>query len=161
VTTKSCHVTSRDRRHSDRKASNFGRATSRDRISLFVKTDLKCYLHKTQISCRPMSRDMITNNRIVVARHKATWNSCKYPFKRSHLVPDVPVAVGFEQDARQLASAHGRRDVEGRVAILRKKNFLCQGCQIFLGTIYQNVEKYSLLLQNIPNGRKIYQMSVK
>jgi hypothetical protein len=44
-----------------------------------------------------------------------------------------------------------------------------QGCQIFLGTIYQNGEKYTKLPQNIPNGykinmpkwRKIYQITTK
>jgi hypothetical protein len=43
-----------------------------------------------------------------------------------------------------------------------------QGCQIFLGTNYQNgiyiyqlTIKYAKCLQKIPNGRKIYQMAVK
>jgi hypothetical protein len=49
-----------------------------------------------------------------------------------------------------------------------------QGCQIFLGTTYQNVKnipnnhkifkmatKYTKWPQNIPNGHKIYQMATK
>jgi hypothetical protein len=42
-----------------------------------------------------------------------------------------------------------------------------QGCQIFLGTTYQNGEKctklpkYTKWTQNIPNGHKIYLMAVK
>jgi hypothetical protein len=36
-----------------------------------------------------------------------------------------------------------------------------QGCQIFLGTIYQRGEKYARLPQSIPNGHKIYQMAIK
>jgi hypothetical protein len=36
-----------------------------------------------------------------------------------------------------------------------------QGCQIFLGTVYQNGEKYSKLPQNIPDVHKIYQMAEK
>jgi hypothetical protein len=32
-----------------------------------------------------------------------------------------------------------------------------QGCQIFLGTTYQNGKKYTEILQNIPNGQKIFQ----
>jgi hypothetical protein len=31
-----------------------------------------------------------------------------------------------------------------------------QGCQIFLGTTYQNGTKYTKWPQNIPNGRKMY-----
>jgi hypothetical protein len=34
---------------------------------------------------------------------------------------------------------------------------LHQGCQIFLGTTYQNGKKYTKSPQNIPNGPKIYQ----
>jgi hypothetical protein len=42
----------------------------------------------------------------------------------------------------------------------------CQGCQIFLGTRYQNCQKCTKLPQNyqiavnIPNGCKIYQMAI-
>jgi hypothetical protein len=36
-----------------------------------------------------------------------------------------------------------------------------QGCQIFLGTKYQNLEKYTTRPQNIPNGHKIFPMAVK
>jgi hypothetical protein len=36
-----------------------------------------------------------------------------------------------------------------------------QGCQIFLGPKYQNVEKYSKLPQNIPNTHKIFPIAVK
>jgi hypothetical protein len=36
-----------------------------------------------------------------------------------------------------------------------------QGCQIFLGTRYQNGEKYTKWPQNIPNDLKIYQMTTK
>jgi hypothetical protein len=36
-----------------------------------------------------------------------------------------------------------------------------RGCQIFRGAKYQNGEKYTKLPQNITNGHKIYQMSVK
>jgi hypothetical protein len=35
------------------------------------------------------------------------------------------------------------------------------GCQIFLGTIYQNGEIYTKLLENIPNVHKIYEMGRK
>jgi hypothetical protein len=50
-----------------------------------------------------------------------------------------------------------------------KRSFnACQGCQIFLGTIYQNRKKYTKLPQNkpnvhknIPNVNKINQMSIK
>jgi hypothetical protein len=38
---------------------------------------------------------------------------------------------------------------------------LHQGCQIFIGTTYQKVEKYTKLPQNIPNCHKIYQMATK
>jgi hypothetical protein len=31
-----------------------------------------------------------------------------------------------------------------------------QGCQIFVGPKYQNVEKYTKLPQNIPNVHKIF-----
>jgi hypothetical protein len=36
-----------------------------------------------------------------------------------------------------------------------------QGCQIFLGTLYQNGGKYTKWPQNIPNDHKIYQMTTK
>jgi hypothetical protein len=36
---------------------------------------------------------------------------------------------------------------------------LNQGCQIFLGTIHQNGEKYTKLPQNIPNVHKINQIA--
>jgi hypothetical protein len=36
-----------------------------------------------------------------------------------------------------------------------------QGCQIFLGTKYQNGEKYTKLPQNKTNGHKIFQMAIK
>jgi hypothetical protein len=35
-----------------------------------------------------------------------------------------------------------------------------QGCQIFLGTIYQNGENYTNLPLNYQNGHKIYQMAI-
>jgi hypothetical protein len=35
------------------------------------------------------------------------------------------------------------------------------GCQIFLDTIYQNEGKYTKLTTTLPNGHKIYQMTVK
>jgi hypothetical protein len=35
-----------------------------------------------------------------------------------------------------------------------------QGCQIFLGKTYQNWQKITKLLQNIPDYNKIFQMSV-
>jgi hypothetical protein len=38
---------------------------------------------------------------------------------------------------------------------------LQQGCQICLGPNYQNGDKYTKLPQNIPNGHKIFPMSVK
>jgi hypothetical protein len=41
---------------------------------------------------------------------------------------------------------------------LEGKDFFCQksqGCQIFIGTIYQNEEKHTKLPQNIPNDHKI------
>jgi hypothetical protein len=34
-------------------------------------------------------------------------------------------------------------------------------CQTFPGTTYQKCEKYTTLPQNIPNGKKIYQMAIK
>jgi hypothetical protein len=36
-----------------------------------------------------------------------------------------------------------------------------QGCQIFLGTIYQKGGKYTKVPQNMPNVHKIYQMAAK
>jgi hypothetical protein len=36
-----------------------------------------------------------------------------------------------------------------------------EGCQIFLSPTYQNEEKYAKGAQNIPNGRKIDQLSIK
>jgi hypothetical protein len=42
-----------------------------------------------------------------------------------------------------------------------KASCVAQGCQIFLGTKYQNGEKYTKLPQNIPNGHKIFAMAVK
>jgi hypothetical protein len=36
-----------------------------------------------------------------------------------------------------------------------------QGCQIFLGTIYQNEEKYIKLPQKYTTGHKIYEMALK
>jgi hypothetical protein len=36
-----------------------------------------------------------------------------------------------------------------------------QGCQIFLGTTYQNRENIPKQPQNIPNGHKIYAIAVK
>jgi hypothetical protein len=36
-----------------------------------------------------------------------------------------------------------------------------QGCQIFLGTTYQNGEKYIKMIKSILNGHTIYQMAVK
>jgi hypothetical protein len=36
-----------------------------------------------------------------------------------------------------------------------------QGCQIFLGTTYQNGKKSTKCLQNLPNGHKLYQNVVK
>jgi hypothetical protein len=40
------------------------------------------------------------------------------------------------------------------------QNFAVQGCQIFLGTIYQNLQNYTSGLQNIPSGHNIYQTTV-
>jgi hypothetical protein len=39
--------------------------------------------------------------------------------------------------------------------------WLEQGCQIFLGSKYQNWEKFTKLPQNIPNYHKIYQITTK
>jgi hypothetical protein len=36
-----------------------------------------------------------------------------------------------------------------------------QGCQIFIGTTYQNGGKYTKLPPNIPNVNKIFQMAAK
>jgi hypothetical protein len=36
-----------------------------------------------------------------------------------------------------------------------------QGCQIFIGTKYQNGDKYTKLPQNKTNDHKVYQMTVK
>jgi hypothetical protein len=36
-----------------------------------------------------------------------------------------------------------------------------QGCQIFLGTAYQNGKKYTKLTTNIPNGHAICPKAVK
>jgi hypothetical protein len=36
-----------------------------------------------------------------------------------------------------------------------------RGCQIFLGTTYQNGKNVSKWPQSIPNGHKIFQMAVK
>jgi hypothetical protein len=36
-----------------------------------------------------------------------------------------------------------------------------QGCQIFLGSKYQNGKKYTKLTRTIPNGRKMDQVSIK
>jgi hypothetical protein len=36
-----------------------------------------------------------------------------------------------------------------------------QGCQIFLGTTYQNGEKYTKWHQNVPNGHEIHEMAKK
>jgi hypothetical protein len=36
-----------------------------------------------------------------------------------------------------------------------------QGCQMFLGTIYQNGKKYTKRPQNVPTGHKIYHSAVK
>jgi hypothetical protein len=36
-----------------------------------------------------------------------------------------------------------------------------QGCQIFLGPKYQKGEKYTNLPQNVPNGHKLFPMTVK
>jgi hypothetical protein len=40
-------------------------------------------------------------------------------------------------------------------SVPHKKQALNQGCQIFLGTIYQNEEIYTKLPQNTPKGIKI------
>jgi hypothetical protein len=37
----------------------------------------------------------------------------------------------------------------------------CQGCQIYLDTKYQNVEKSTKLPLNIPNSRKIDKIAIK
>jgi hypothetical protein len=36
-----------------------------------------------------------------------------------------------------------------------------QGCQIFRGTTYQNGEKYTKLLQNLPNCHEVNPKAVK
>jgi hypothetical protein len=36
-----------------------------------------------------------------------------------------------------------------------------QGCQIYLGTTYQNEEKFTKIAQNIPNYNKIPKMATK
>jgi hypothetical protein len=36
-----------------------------------------------------------------------------------------------------------------------------QGCQIFLGALYQNWKKCTKWTQNVPNGHKISQISIK
>jgi hypothetical protein len=36
-----------------------------------------------------------------------------------------------------------------------------QGCQIFISTKYQNGEKCTKLIQNVPNGYKISLISIK
>jgi hypothetical protein len=41
------------------------------------------------------------------------------------------------------------------------KTVLSQGCQIFLGTIYQNVKQYTKIWNNIPKCETIYQKAVK
>jgi hypothetical protein len=35
-----------------------------------------------------------------------------------------------------------------------------QGCQIFLGTAYQNVQNIPKMTKNVPHGHKIYEMAV-
>jgi hypothetical protein len=35
-----------------------------------------------------------------------------------------------------------------------------QGCQIFLDTLYQNGEKYTKIATKLPNGHKLYQISI-
>jgi hypothetical protein len=41
------------------------------------------------------------------------------------------------------------------------KRLMDQGCQIFLGTRYQNRKKCTKLIQNVPNGLKIFQIFIK
>jgi hypothetical protein len=48
-----------------------------------------------------------------------------------------------------------------RVTHLWTNTYVDQGCQIFLGTWYQNRTKCTKSTQHIPNGHKISQMPVK
>jgi hypothetical protein len=45
--------------------------------------------------------------------------------------------------------------------ILDAKITAAQGCQILFSTRYQNGKRYTKYPQNIPNGHKIYQITIK
>jgi hypothetical protein len=42
-----------------------------------------------------------------------------------------------------------------------RSSSVCQDCQIFIGTTYQNWQKYTKFPQNIPNSLKIGQMALQ
>jgi hypothetical protein len=44
---------------------------------------------------------------------------------------------------------------------LKMRHSWRQGCQIFLSAIYQNGENYTKLEFNLPNGNKIYQLTIQ
>jgi hypothetical protein len=60
---------------------------------------------------------------------------------------------GKKQVLRRCVSCHDKATVH--------QSQIEQVCQIFLDAKYQNGEKYTKLAQNISNGRKIGQMSIK
>jgi hypothetical protein len=88
----------------------------------------------------------------------------KATLPKFHLCRDVIVVVGGGV-GREVATAYRR---EKRQSTQQQKythfsviDSCKQGCQIFLGTTYQNGNKLPKSPQNIPNGHKIYEMAVK
>jgi hypothetical protein len=62
---------------------------------------------------------------------------------------------------RRLLVGDKRRTVGVKVRGQLVSSAVNQGCQIFLGTTYQNGGKYTKLPQRIPNGHTIHQLAVK
>jgi hypothetical protein len=76
---------------------------------------------------------------------------------KSHICPNpVTSYVGSQENGKVLATA--KKTVMPRFVHM----YVIQGCQIFLGTIYQSGEKiFTKRLQKLQNGHKIYTMVVK
>jgi hypothetical protein len=63
--------------------------------------------------------------------------------------------------AQVLAGGRGKGHFDNGFKVCFFITGVSQGCQIFIGPIYQNGENYTKLPQNIANGHKIFPMAVK
>jgi hypothetical protein len=67
----------------------------------------------------------------------------------------------FELEKNKLITFRGSRLVEQSNRFVVSVSGAVQGCQIFLGTLYHTRKKCTKWTQNLTNGHKISQMSIR